>query len=76
MDENLTPVEQRIKKARSWPDRVSMLVGKGKKYKSEAALCRAHDFDAGFFNRVKNLKSVPTQKTVDKIEAVLSLEGV
>jgi len=79
MTKKLTPVEMRINKARKWPDRIEALLKKKRKKDhnySEAEFCRKHDFDYGFFNRNKNLRVVPSQKTVDAIEKALKKEKV
>lgn len=75
----LTPVEKRIATARTWLKRVDALLAKRRKKDpnySEAEFCRDHDFDYGFFNRNKNLRVIPSQKTVDAIEAALKKERV
>lgn len=75
----LTPVEIRLATARTWDKRVDALLKtrrkKDPKY-SEARFCEAHGFDVGFFNRIKNIRVVPTQKTVDSVEKALKKEGV
>ena len=74
---DLTPTEKRIATARTWAGRVDTLIKKKQKTDpsySEAQFCRDHDFDYGFFNRTKNVRVVPTQKTVDLIEKALSKE--
>jgi len=75
----LTPVEKRLATARTWIKRIDSLVRtRQKKYPkySEAMFCCSHGFDPGFFNRVKNIRVVPTQKTVDSVERALKREGV
>lgn len=79
MATELTPVEKRIAVARTWSKRVDTLLKKKQKKDpeySEAKFCEAHSFDVGFFNRLKNFKQIPTQKTVDAVEAALAAEGV
>lgn len=75
----LTPVEIRLATARTWKKRIDALVknrlAKDPKY-SETKFCEAHKFDPGFFNRIKNIRVVPTQKTVDSVEKALKKEGV
>ena len=77
--QTLTPVEIRLVTARTWKKRVDLLLKtrckKDPSY-SEAQFCAAHNFDPGFFNRIKNIKVVPTQKTVDSVEKALRKEGV
>lgn len=75
----MKPIEKRLETARSWKKRVDTLLAKRKKKDpeySEAQFCRQHGFDFGFFNRVKNVQVVPTQKTVDAVEKALRKEGV
>lgn len=79
MRTDLTPTEKRIQTARTWAKRVDALVKKRKKKKpeySEAEFCRTHNFDYGFFNRNKNLRVIPSPKTVKAIEQALEAEGV
>lgn len=76
MSDNLTPVEKRIAVARTWPGRIDKLINRKRNPKSEAQFCKEHGFDVGFFNRNKNLRVVPTQKTVDRIEKALTSEGL
>lgn len=76
MSENLTPVEKRIAIARTWAKRIEKLTNRKNNSKSEAEFCRDHDFDPAFFNRNKNLRVVPTQRTVDRFENALQSEGV
>lgn len=79
MSDDLTPVEKRIATARTWSGRIDKLLKRKKKKNpdySEAEFCRTHKFDYGFFNRNKNLRVVPTQKTVDAVEKALQKEGV
>lgn len=79
MSDNLRPIEKRINLARTWKARLEKLIEKRQKKDpsySEAEFCRIHGFDYGFFNRVKNLRSTPTQKTVDSIESALKKEKV
>ena len=77
--QNLTPVEIRLVTARTWKARIDLLLKtrckKDPSY-SEAKFCLSHGFDPGFFNRIKNIKVVPTQKTVDAVEMSLRKEGV
>ena len=79
MNDDLKPVEKRIALARKWEKRIDTLLKRRRKKDpnySEAEFCRTHNFDYGFFNRNKNLRVVPTQKTVDAIESALLAEGV
>jgi hypothetical protein len=76
MSDDLTPVEKRIAIARTWSKRMKTLVNRKRGGMSEAEFCRKHEFDPGFFNRNKNLRVVPTQKTVDAIQTALQTEGV
>lgn len=79
MSNDLTPVEKRIAVARTWGNRVDTLLKNKKKENpnySEATFCRTHNLDCGFFNRLKKLRAVPSQKTVDAIESALKKEGV
>ena len=41
---------------------------------SEAQFCRDHKFDYGFFNRIKNLRCVPSARTVKLIEDAFKKE--
>jgi hypothetical protein len=77
MNKGLTPVEMRIAIARSWSDRVQFMIETQKEpdiHFSEKLFCLKHGFDCGFFNRNKNLRSVPSQRTVNRIEAALEKE--
>lgn len=77
--EEKKPVEKRLEVARSWKKRVDSLIAKRRKKDaeySEARFCNEYGFDVGFFNRIKNVKVVPTQKTVDLVEKALRKEGV
>lgn len=79
MNKDLTPVEVRLATARTWLKRIDALLKSRKKKDadySEARFCEAHSLDVGFFNRLKNIRVVPTQKTVDRIERCLKKEGV
>lgn len=79
MSKDLTPVEIRLGTARTWKKRIESLLKSRRKKDpdySEAQFCEAHGFDCGFFNRVKNIKVVPTQKTVDAVERALKKENV
>ncbi len=79
MKKELTPVEIRLETARTWEKRIGNLLKTRHKKEpgySEAQFCRTHGFDFGFFNRLKNVRVVPTQKTVDSIERALKREGV
>jgi hypothetical protein len=79
MSKDLTPVEVRLATARTWLKRIDALLKSRKKKDpkySEARFCEAHAFDVGFFNRLKNVRVVPTRKTVDIIEKALKKEGV
>lgn len=79
MGNDLKPVEKRLEKARQWSKRIDSLLKNRRKTDpeySEADFCRKHNFDYGFFNRSKNMKTVPHQKTVDLIEAALKEERV
>lgn len=76
MIENLTPIEKRIAIARTWRSRVEKLISRKKAPMHEADFCKKHKFDTGFFNRNKNLRVIPSQKTVDAIEKALHSEGV
>lgn len=73
MKYELTPIEKRIKIARTWAKRVEKLVENGM---SEQAFCRKHKFHASFFNRNKNLRVIPSQRTVNRFEKALKEEGV
>jgi hypothetical protein len=74
--EKLTPVEKRIAIARTWAARIKKMTDRKKNPKSEAEFCRDNGFDFGLFNRNKNLRVVPTQRTVDRIEKALKKEGI
>jgi hypothetical protein len=79
INKELTPVEIRLATARTWKKRVDGLLKNRRKKDpdySEAQFCEAHSFDPGFFNRIKNIRVVPTQKTVDSVEKALKKEGV
>ncbi len=79
MKNELTPVEIRLETARTWEKRIGNLLKTRRKKEpaySEAQFCRDHHFDFGFLNRLKNVRVVPTQKTVDSIERALRREGV
>lgn len=79
MNTKLTPVEKRLVIARTWSKRIDKLLAKREKQKiqfSEAEFCRKYNFDYSFFNRNKNIRVVPSQKTVDAIENALKSEGV
>ncbi len=79
MSKELTPVEIRLTTARTWNKRISGLLKTRRKHDpdySEAQFCRDYDFDCGFLNRLKNIRVVPTQKTVDSVEKALKKEGV
>lgn len=79
MSKELTPVEIRLATARTWLKRIDALLKSQRKKDpdySEARFCEDHAFDKGFFNRVKNIRVVPTQKTVDSVEKALKKEGV
>ncbi len=76
---DLKPVEIRLKTARTWKKRVDAMLKRRRKKDpdySEAQFCRDHDFDFGFFNRLKNGEKIPHQATVDAIEKALRKEGV
>lgn len=78
VDIRLNQTEIRLATARTWKNRIDALIKKMRKVYppySEAQFCRDHGFDAGFFNRLKNIKVVPTQRTVDSIEKALRKEG-
>ena len=78
MSKDLTPVEVRLATARTWLKRIDALLKKRCKTDtgySEAQFCRDHAFDVSFFNRLKNIRVVPTQKTVDRVERSLRKEG-
>ncbi len=75
----LTAVEKRLITARTWDKRITDLLKTRRKTAptySEAQFCRDHEFDCGFLNRLKNIRVVPTQKTVDSVERALKREGV
>lgn len=75
----LSAAENRLSIARSWKKRVDTMLAKRRKKDaeySEARFCADNGFDVGFFNRLKNVKVVPTQKTVDLVEKALRKEGV
>ena len=79
MNKELTPVEKRLAVARTWAGRIDKLLAKRQKKNpaySEAEFCRTYNFDFATFNRNKNIRVVPTQKTVDAIENALKTEGV
>ncbi len=79
MKKELTPVEIRLEVARTWQRRIGNLLKTRRKKEpgySEAQFCRDNNFDFGFLNRLKNVRVVPTQKTVDAIEKALRREGV
>jgi hypothetical protein len=79
MSNDLNHIERRIMTARTWAVRVERLLKKKKKsnpFYSEAEFCRAYGFDYGFFSRVKHVRVVPSQGTIDKIENALKCEGV
>jgi len=79
MSEKIKSMEECLKKAKTWSSRMDKLLKKKKKINpdySEAEFCRKHDFDYGFFNRNKNLKVIPTKKTVDAIEKAFKKEKV
>lgn len=79
MVKELTPVEIRLVTARTWKRRIDGLLKNRRKNDpdySEAQFCDTHSFDPGFFNRIKNIRVVPTQKTVDSVEKALRKEGV
>lgn len=79
MSKELTPVEIRLATARTWLKRIDALIKSRRKKDpdySEAKFCEDHTFDKGFFNRVKNIRVVPTQKTVNSVEKALKKEGV
>jgi len=72
-------IQNRLSIADTWSGRIEKLVNKRLKKDpsySEAKFCEKYKFDKGFFNRVKNVKVIPTQKTVNKIEAALKKERV
>jgi hypothetical protein len=79
VDIRLTAEEARLNIARTWNKRISGLLKKRRKYDSaysEAQFARDHNFDCGFLNRLKNIRVVPTQKTVELVEKALRKEGV
>lgn len=79
MNKELKPVEKRLAIGRTWADRMENLLArervKNPDY-SEAKFCEKHGFDCGFFNRNKNLRVVPSQKTVEAIEKAFAKEGI
>ena len=77
--EEMLPVEARLQTARTWEKRIGDLLKKRRRKDpdySESEFCREHDFNRHFFNRVKNVRVAPSQKTVDSVEKALKKEGV
>ena len=69
----------RIKAVKKWPARLKKLILLKKKsgiVYSEAKFCKDYGFSSSRFNKGKNLESIPTEETVQKVEAALAKEGL
>jgi len=78
-EDKINAMAARIKAVKKWPARLKKLIALKKKkgiLYSEAKFCKDHGFSVSRFNKGKNLESIPTQETVEKVEAALAKEGV
>lgn len=77
--EKIKAEAERIKAVKQWPARLRKLIRLKKKagiVYSEAKFCKDNGFSPSRFNKGKNLESIPSQETVEKVEAAFEKESV
>jgi len=75
--ENFKNIEKRINTVKSWATRLEVLKSrKENPITREYEFARKYGIDPAYFNRLKNLKCIPNQSTVDMIESYMQKEGV
>lgn len=67
-------LERRIMQVRQWPDMEKRL--REEKNIKRAGLCRKYGIDESVFSKAANLKTIPRQKTIDRINAAFAAEGI
>lgn len=66
----------RIEEIKKWPARIKQMESREHKPLSETAFCEKHGLSRWNFNRVKNGLLFPSQSYFERVERIMSKEGV
>lgn len=76
LEQRLKDQKKRIKTVSKWKGRIDRIINRKKSPMSEAKFCEKYGFHTAAFNRQKNGLSLPTIKTIEKVDKAFKDEGV
>lgn len=74
--EKLEAEAARAKIATTWTPRMDILENRGLNPMKQGIFCEKYDVPKAVFSRAKTGKTIPSQDTVDKVEAGFDEQGV